>query len=55
MVDNKYAISLAKNPVAHGSKFHFLRDQVSNGKLKLAQCKTETQVADILTKPLKIE
>jgi hypothetical protein len=61
MIDNKSAISLAKNPVAHGrskqieTKFHFLRDQASKGKLKLTHCKTDVQVADILTKPLKIE
>ncbi|GAU32209.1 hypothetical protein TSUD_277890 [Trifolium subterraneum] len=61
MVDNKSAISLAKNPVAHGrskhieTKFHYLRNQVTKGKLKLAHCRTEIQVADILTKSLKIE
>jgi hypothetical protein len=38
-VDNKSAISLARNPIAHGrskhieTKYHFLRDQVSKGKL----------------------
>ena len=61
MVDNKSAINLAKNPIAHGrskhieTKFHFLRDQVSKGRIKLTYCKTENQVADVLTKPLKIE
>jgi hypothetical protein len=61
MVDNKSTISLAKNPIAHGrskhieTKFHFLRDQVSKGKLKLTHCRTEVQIVDILTKPLKIE
>jgi hypothetical protein len=61
MVDNKSTISLARNPIAHGrskhieTKFHFLRDQVSKGKLKLTHCRTEVQIVDILTKPLKIE
>ncbi|KHN21173.1 Copia protein, partial [Glycine soja] len=41
LVDNKSAIDLAKNPVSHGrskhieTKFHFLRDQVSKGKIEL--------------------
>lgn len=61
MVDNKSAISLAKNPVAHGcskhieTKFHFLRDQVSKGKIELHHCRTEDQLADPLSKPLKID
>lgn len=61
MVDNKSAISLAKNPVAHGrskhieTKFHFLRDQVSKGKIELHHFRTEDQLADPLTKPLKID
>ncbi|KAK2451944.1 hypothetical protein QL285_010951 [Trifolium repens] len=60
-VDNNSAINLAKNPIAHGrskhieTKFHFLRDQVAKGKIKLVYCKTEAQVADAFTKPLKIE
>lgn len=58
-IDNKSAISLVKNPVAHGrskhieTRFHFLRDQVSKGKLELDYCKTEDQLANIFTKPLK--
>nr|KYP32045.1 Retrovirus-related Pol polyprotein from transposon TNT 1-94 [Cajanus cajan] len=61
MVDNKSAINLAKNPVAHGrskhieTRFHFLRDQISKRKLKLEFCRSESQIADILTKPLKKE
>lgn len=40
-VDNKSAINLAKNPIAHArskhieTKYHFLRDQVTKGKLEL--------------------
>jgi hypothetical protein len=61
MVDNKSAINMVKNPIAHGrskhieTKFHFLRDQVTNGEIKLSYCNTNDQMADVLTKPLKIE
>jgi len=34
-------------------KFHFLRDQVNKHSLELYYCKTELQVANIQTKPLK--
>ncbi|CAJ2653926.1 unnamed protein product [Trifolium pratense] len=60
-IDNKSAISLAKNPIAHGrskhieTKYHFLRDQVSKGKLNVMHCRTEIQIADILTKPLRAD
>ena len=58
-IDSKSAIDLAKHLVAHGrskhieTKFHFLRDQVNNGKLEVKYCKTDEQIADLLTKPLK--
>ena len=58
-IDSKSAIDLAKYPVAHGrskhieTKFHFLRDQVNNGKLEVKHCKTDEHIADLLTKPLK--
>ena len=60
-VDNKSAISLAKHPVAHGrskhieTRYHFLRDQVTKGRLKLSYCRTDMQVADIFTKAVKRE
>jgi hypothetical protein len=60
-IDNISAINLAKNPIAHGRSkhiemsFHYLREQVSRGKLKLEHCRSEAQVADILTKAVKIE
>jgi hypothetical protein len=59
MLDSKSATDFAKHPVAHGrskhieTKYHFLRDQVNNEKLELLHCKTEDQLADILTKALK--
>ncbi|GKV49004.1 hypothetical protein SLEP1_g55778 [Rubroshorea leprosula] len=60
-VDNVSAIDLAKNPITHGRskhidvRFHFLRDQVGKKAIELVYCKSENQVADILTKPLKFE
>ena len=59
MVDNKSTINLAKNLVAHGrskhieTMFHFLRDQVSKGKLQLEFCKSQDQFVDALNKSLK--
>ena len=59
LIDNKSAINLAKNPVSHGrskhieTRFHFLREQVNNGKLEMTYCSTETQLADILTKAIR--
>ncbi|RDX81141.1 hypothetical protein CR513_38214, partial [Mucuna pruriens] len=52
---------LARHPAAHGrskhieTRFHFLREQVSNEKLRIEHCRTEIQFADILTKALKLE
>jgi len=34
---------------------YFLRDQVIRGRIKLMFCRLEDQLADIMTKPLKIE
>lgn len=57
--DNSSAIKLSKNPVFHGRskhihvRFHFLRELVEKGDIKLQHCKTEEQSADIFTKPLK--
>ncbi|GAB2292881.1 hypothetical protein Dimus_038225 [Dionaea muscipula] len=59
-VDNQSAIAIAKNPVYHDRskhidvRFHFLRDSVANGVVKLIYVKTQDQVADILTKPLSL-
>ena len=58
-VNNKSAINLANHLVFHGRskhierRYHFLRDQVNKGKVKIKHCKTEVQLADIFTKPLK--
>lgn len=56
--DNQSAICMAKNPQFHGRakhidiKFHFVREQVSKGIIKLEYCKTEDMIADMLTKGL---
>jgi hypothetical protein len=60
-VDNLSAINLAKNLIAHGRskhiemRFHYLREQVDKGILKLEHCRTEVQVADLLTKGVTVE
>ena len=60
-LDNASAINLAKHPVLHGrskhieTRFHFLREQVNSNKLQVVHCRSENQVADILTKPLRID
>ncbi|MCH80809.1 copia-type polyprotein [Trifolium medium] len=61
MIDNKFAISLAKNPVSHGrskhieTRFHFIREQVMNGNIELVYCPTEIQLADGFTKAVKLD
>ena len=56
--DNSSAIALSKNSVFHkrtkhiDTKFHFIRELVNNGEIVLQHCRTEDQLADILTKPL---
>ncbi|KAJ9560092.1 hypothetical protein OSB04_005252 [Centaurea solstitialis] len=57
--DNTSTIKLSKNPVLHGRskhidvKYHFLRGLTDDGVINLIQCRSEDQIADILTKPLK--
>lgn len=59
--DNSSTIQLSKNPVFHGRskhidiRFHFLRDLVKDEVVKLSYCNSQVQVADIMTKPLKLE
>jgi hypothetical protein len=57
-VDNRSAISLAKNPVHHNRskhidiKYHFVRLEVQNESVKLEYTASEDNVADMFTKPL---
>jgi len=45
-IDNRSAINLAKNPIAHGrskhieTKFHFIREQVAKGMIEVEYCPT---------------
>lgn len=61
LCDNKSAIELTKNPVFHDRskhidiKYHFIREIVQNKEININYCKTEDQVVDIFTKPLKFE
>lgn len=61
MCDNNSTIQLSKNLVFHGKsihidvRFHFRRDLVKDEVIKLSYCNTEEQIADIMTKPLKLE
>eukprot|EP00253_Pinus_taeda_P014406 PITA_14406 len=56
--DNQSCIKLAENPVFHdrskhiGIRYHFIRDYVQKGIVKLEYISTDEQVADILTKAL---
>jgi len=60
-VDNVSTINLAKNPFLHQRskhidiRYHFLRDQVEKNMIKLEYCRSEDQIANIFTKPLKID
>ncbi|KAD3642035.1 hypothetical protein E3N88_31259 [Mikania micrantha] len=58
LCDNKSALFLSQNPVAHKRAkhieldFHFIRELVSSGKLHTKFVPTKLQVADIFTKSL---
>jgi len=57
-VDNQAAITISNNPVFQGKikhfkiEYYFLREVQSNKEAILVHCKTEDQLADILTKAL---
>ena len=59
--DNNSSIKLTKNSVMHGRckhidvGFHFLRDLTRDGIMELKHCSSQDQLADIMTKPLKLE
>lgn len=58
-VDNRSANVLAKNLVYHerskhiNTCHHSIREYVENKEVKLISCKTNDQVANMFTKPLK--
>ncbi|GKV24493.1 hypothetical protein SLEP1_g34100 [Rubroshorea leprosula] len=57
---NSLAIKLSRNPILYGRskqihvRYHFLRNLVEDGTIKLIYCRIEDQVADIFIKPLKV-
>ncbi|GJU05445.1 hypothetical protein Tco_1121875 [Tanacetum coccineum] len=59
--DNKSAIALCCNNVQHSRakridvRYHFIKEQVENGIVKLYFVRMEYQLADIFTKPLPRE
>ena len=59
--DNQSTICLAKNQHTHGRtkhidiKYHFIRNMVEAGRIKLAYCPTENMIADMFTKGLSIK
>jgi uncharacterized OsmC-like protein len=59
--DNSSSIKLSKNPVMHGRskhidvRYHFLRDLNNDGVMELKHCRSEKQLADIMTKALKVD
>ncbi|KAF2323340.1 hypothetical protein GH714_034743 [Hevea brasiliensis] len=56
--DNKSTIAIASNPVQHGRtkhinvKFHSIKEAEKNNEIKMMHCRSEEQLADIMTKPL---
>ena len=59
--DNGSTIKLSKNLVMHGRckhidvHFHFLRELSKDRIVEMVHCHTLEQVADIMTKPLKLD
>ena len=57
-VDNRSALSVAKNPEHHGRmkhldlRFYWLRDAVEAGKISPVHLRTDEMPADLLTKAL---
>jgi transposase InsO family protein len=59
--DNQGCIALSNNPVSHSRakhidiRYHFVRDRVAKGEVKLEYTPTEMMIADIFTKALPRE
>ena len=59
--DSQSAICLVKNPTFHAKtkhidvQYHFVRDMVEDGKVKLEKVETLVNVVDALTKPMSTE
>ncbi len=56
--DSQNALSIAKDSVFHectkhiGVCYHFIRQTIEEGHIKLQYCPTDDMIADVLTKPL---
>lgn len=56
LIYNVFAINLYENPIAHGrskhieTRFHYLREFISEERLRLRYCRSEDQVVDLLIK-----
>ena len=56
--DSQSFVKLSENPLFHDKskhieiKYHYIRDMVQRGAVKLQYVATDEQVADVLTKPL---
>ena len=61
LCDNSSTIKLAKNQVFHGRskhidvRFHFLRNLTKDEVIDMKHCGTSEQLADIMTKPMRLE
>ncbi|GJV54631.1 putative RNA-directed DNA polymerase [Tanacetum coccineum] len=59
--DNMSTIRLSRNPVMHNRskhidvRYYFLRDLVIEGVIELKYCNTQAQIANLMTKPLKLD
>lgn len=57
-IDNQSTITLSKNPIFHDrskhidTRYHYIRECIEEGKVKVKYIGTNEQLADILTKPL---
>jgi hypothetical protein len=58
LCDNQSCIKMKTNPVFHDKskhikiQYHYIRDMVQRGVVKLQYVGTDEQVVDVLTKPL---
>ena len=56
--DNQSCVKLSENPVFHDKskhieiKYHYIKDMVHRGEVKLQYIAMDEQIADVLTKPL---
>lgn len=56
--DNKATIAMTRNPALHRRtkhidiSYHYVRNLTANGEVELIFCRTNEQVADIMTKAL---